>query len=481
MSLRPPAAPPAPAAPVAAGRTGPSRDWLKVRRRLAGLVFLLVMVLLAGLSIALYQKAFTPVTMVTLYSDSAGNEMHPGAQVMVRGVQVGEVRGITASGTGARLQLAIQPAELPRLPANVSAELLPTTLFGERYVDLIVPAQPAAATLAAGSVIRENRSADAVELERVLNNLFPLLTAVQPGKLSVTLTAIAQGLRGRGQELGHTLVTLSSYLRQLNPQLPALDTDIHELAGLTRTYTQASPAIVQALRDFSVTSETFSREQASLAALFTTVTTASGDLRAFLGANSANIIALSTSSLPTLRILAAYSPEFPCTLRDLAQFVPVANRALGAGTRQPGLHAQVIVVPSPGKYLPGVDTPVFGDNLGPHCYPIPFPGIRLNDGASARGAAAQAPAAPRAGGKTSSSAATRLRVAASGGSPGHQAAPAQPALTPSGPSGLAGSPAENELVRELAGLSLGQRPSSLPGWSGLLLAPLYRGTQVTVR
>ena len=460
------------------------------RRRLAGLAFLLVMVLLAGLSVALYQKKFTPVAMVTLYSDSAGSEMHIGAQVMVRGVQVGEVRQVTTSGNGARLELAIQPAQLRWLPVNVSAELLPATLFGERYVDLIIPRQPAARTLAAGGVIRQNRSADAVELERVLNNLLPLLTALQPAKLSVTLTAIAQGLQGRGQELGETLVTLSSDLRQLNPQLPALDADIRELAGVARTYAQASPAIVQSLSDLSRTSQTIVSDRAGLTALFSTVTTASADLRAFLAANSDNIIRLSATSLATLRILAAYSPEFPCTLRDLAQFVPAADRALGRGTRQPGLHAQVIVVPSPGKYLPGIDTPRFGDNLGPRCYPVPFPGIRLKDGAQGRGAALPVSAgsgtggkSSAAGGKASARAATPIRDTASGGPAGQQPTPpraAGPVLTPNGPAGLPGSPAENELARELAGLSLGQSASSLPGWSGLLVAPLFRGTEVSV-
>ena len=76
----------------------------KARRRLAGLAFLLVIAMLAWLSLALYEKPFTPVAMVTLYTSSAGNEMHPGAQVMVRGVQVGEVRQVSANGSGARLQ-----------------------------------------------------------------------------------------------------------------------------------------------------------------------------------------------------------------------------------------------------------------------------------------------------------------------------------------------------------------------------------------
>ena len=432
------------------------------RRRLGGVAFLVVLALLAWLSVALYQKKFSSAAMVTLYTSNVGNEMHLGAQVMVRGVQVGEVRQVSANGSGARLLLAIQPRALPRLPANVSAMMLPTTLFGERYVDLVVPARPAVRTLANGSVIRQNRSGDALELERVLNNLLPMLAAVQPDKLSLTLTAIAQGLGGRGKSLGQTLVTLNAYLRHMTPLLPALDDDIKLLAGLTRTYTQAAPAILAALNDFSVTGQTIATQRADFAALLANLTTASDDLRAFLDANSGNMIRLSADSLPTLRILASYAPEFPCTLRSLADFVPQVNKVFGAGTRHHGLHIHVVVVPSPGKYLPSKDTPVYGDNLGPHCYPVPFPGIHLNDGASR----ARTSAAP-SGGSAAARAATTV------------ASPS--AFGPGTPGSLAGSPAETELVRELAGLSLGRAPSSLPAWGGLLVAPLFRGAVVIIR
>jgi phospholipid/cholesterol/gamma-HCH transport system substrate-binding protein len=415
------------------------------------------MSLLVWLSVALYQKKFTTVALVTLYTSSVGNEMHPGAQVMVRGVQVGEVRQVSADGSGARLQLAIQPDALQRLPANVSAMMLPTTLFGQRYVDLIVPATPTARTLSAGSVIRQNRTADALEIQQVLDNLLPMLTAVQPDKLSLTLTAIAQGLSGRGKALGQALVTLNSNLRDLTPQLPTLDADIKLLAGLSKTYTRASPAILRALEDFGVTGRTIATEQASFAALLANVTTASDDLRSFLDANSANMIRLAANGLPTLRILARYAPEFPCTLHALAAFVPQINKVLGAGSKHPGLHVRVVIVPSPGKYVAGQDTPVYGDNLGPHCYPVPFPGIHLNDGASQ-------PASPKVAG-TAGRAASSPVVQASG--------PAVPASGPVVP--------ESELVRELAALSLGQPPSALPAWGGLLTAPLFRGTGVILR
>jgi len=419
----------------------------KLRRRSAGVLFLLVLVLLAWLSVAAYQKRFTPVAMVTLYTSSAGNEMNLGAEVMVRGVQVGEVRQITADGSGARLNLAIDPGIVGELPANTSAELLPTTLFGERYVDLIVPATPSPQTLANGSVIAQDRSGDALELEQVLNNLLPLLRAAEPEKLSLILNALGEGLQGRGAELGQTLTTLNSYLGQLNPRLPALDTDIRELAGLARTYNQAAPGILSALNDFTATSQVVASERANVAALLVNLTVASTDLRSFLAANEQNIIALSADSPATLSILARYAPEFPCTLQDLVSFEPAMNKVLGQGTSQPGLHVNVTVVQPRGQYLPGRDTPVYGDDTGPQCYPVPFAGITLHDGTSS-------PGSPGATG----------------------AAAAVAAIT-----GPGGAPQDSELIREVAALALGRPPAAIPGWSSLLVGPLFRGTDVSLR
>jgi phospholipid/cholesterol/gamma-HCH transport system substrate-binding protein len=431
----------------------PSQSWFKVRRRLVGVVFLVILGFLGWLSLALYNKQFTPVTMVTLYTDSTGNEMHVHADVMVRGVPVGEVRQITADGDGARLELAIQPDQARKLPANVFAEMLPTTLFGQRYVDLIMPASPATQTLASVRVIRQDRSQDAIELEKVLANLLPMLTAVQPQKLAVTLTAISQALQGRGPELGQTLDQINSLLRQINPQLPTIDTDINELVQVTKTYNQAAPSIVGALNDFSVTSRTIASEASSLLTLYATVTGAARSLNTFLDQNKGNIIMLSADSTSTLRILDRYSAEFPCVLQDLASFEPNMDKVLGKGTSQPGLHVNVDVVPSLGKYVAGQDTPKYGDNIGPHCYPIPFSGIKLNDGASPAGGTATRAPGP----------ATNSVTVAQGGL------------------GLPNSPQENELINELLAPALRVTPHSLPDWSSVLLGPLYRGTEVELK
>ncbi|GIH18422.1 MCE family protein [Rugosimonospora africana] len=416
---------------------------VKLRRRLAGLAFLAALGLLVWLSVAVYDKRFVPVAMVTLETDSAGNEMLPGAEVKVRGVEIGSVRRITSYGDGARLQLAIQPGQLHLLPDNVTAQLLPTTLFGERYVALIPPAAPSPRPLADHSTISQDRSADAIELEKVLADLLPMLQAVQPQKLSVTLTAISQALKGRGTELGTTLADIDTYLRQLNPELPRLDDDISQLVAVANSYDRAAPDLVGALNDFTVTSRTLVDEQDQLRQVFQTVTTASTDLTGFLSDNRDTIIALSGHSRPTLALLAEYAPEFPCVLQQLSDFVPDVDKALGKGTSEHGLHVTLRVAQSRGAYQPGRDTPRYDATGGPHCYPTPY--------------------AP---------------TLVSGTAPAANASPSTVDVVAT--DSIANTPQESEYVNELLAASLNIPPAQLPSWSSLLVGPLLRGKEVTL-
>ncbi len=407
-----------------------------LRRRLAGVVFLLVPALLVWLSVAVYDKKFTDDATITVLAGSVGNEMHANAEVKLRGVVVGEVRDIRADGKGARLTLAIDPGRLSRIPADVTVQMLPTTLFGERFVALVPPARnPSSRTLRAGDTITQDRSSNAIELEQVLDHVLPLLTAVQPQKLSATLTAVSQALEGRGDQLGRTLVTLDAHLKKLNPQLPVLNRDIAHLVKVSHLYADAAPDVLKALTDFTTTTGTIAGQQAELARLYGSTTTTAQDLTTFLRHNKENLIRLAAVSRPTLELLARYSPSFPCTLRTLAGFVPAMDKALGKGTDRPGLHVDLTTVPSLGKYVPGKDTPVYDGGDGPHCYAVPYNGT-------------PAPAAAEA---------------------------AAPSL------GLPNSPQENQLVNELMAPELKKAPRDLPDWSSVLTGPVYRGTEVTLK
>lgn len=442
-----------------------------VRRRLLGLLLIAVVCAFFVVTVLFYDKAFTPVVPVTLMADHTGNELTAGADVMVRGLPVGIVKSISTTGDGAQLDLSIQPDMVDQIPANVTAQLLPKTLFGERYVDLEIPASPSPQHLAAGDVIGQDRTQAGIEVEKVLDDLLPVLQAVQPQKLSVTLTAISTALQGRGAQLGQTLTQLGQYVGQLNPQLPTLEHDLSALTKTADTYTQAAPNLLNALNDLTTTSETIVDQRTNLENLYGTVTTASNNLNEFLSANENNIIGLTSTSLPTLNVLARYSPEYPCFLRQLADLVPKVNTAFGTGTDEPGLHATLEVTVTRGQYVAGQDAPAYDDNRGPRCYdlnpePDPFPQY--------------APDGPIQDGSTHPTAAksSDSGLLPDGASDAQVTTPQSASTTGMG---IPNSPAEEQFLAALLAPGMGIAPQQFPGWGSALVGPLYRGTEVNVK
>ncbi|NIH82712.1 MCE family protein [Amycolatopsis viridis] len=441
-----------------------------LRRRLLGLLLIAVLVGGVTLSIAMYDNAFTPTVEVKLQAGEVGNQLLPQSDVKVRGLIVGSVKSIEAGTEGATLTLALDPESAKLIPENVSARFLPKTLFGERYVSLEIPDRPSARTLAPGDVIPEDRTQDAVQLAKALDDLLPVLQAVQPEKLSTTLTAISTALQGRGETLGQTLSELGTYLGDLNPHLPQLQQNLRELAKFSDNLSTAAPDLVQTLDNLSTTTRTVFDEQQNLQALYGNVTAASQTLESFVRANASNLISLAENSRPTAELLARYAPEYPCLFGSMAQLVPLVDQALGKGTSQPGLHATIEIVTNRGPYQPGRDEPRFADKRGPRCYdvkdfPQPFPQYPpegpIKDGAQ-----------PTPGSRAASDGLVPANtIANAGGYNGGGAAGGNPA----------NSRAELDFLSQLVGPQVGVDPADMPGWSSLLVGPLYRGAEVTVK
>ncbi len=436
------------------------------RRRLLGLVMLVVFALILGLCVAIYRKTFADVVPVTLRTDHLGNQLQAQSDVKVRGVIVGEVRDVRSEGNGAVLDLAIQPQYAAVIPANVDAQLLPKTLFGERYVALQVPPNPSPEHLSAGQVIPQDRSTSAIQLETVLDNLLPLLQAVAPQQLSETLGAISAALSGRGGELGATLVKLDHYLRALNPALPDLTADISGLADLGNTYTKAAPDLVAALSELTTTSKTIVDERANLDRTFRSLTTTAGTLRDFLAANRNDIIGLAADSRSTLQVLARYSPEFPCVLAQLTSLVPRVDDAF----RDDRLHIDLEITQNRGKYVPG-DEPRYLDNRGPRCYQFVGPARQYPPGGPIQDGSHPPPAVLP----------TSPQAPLTGPRAGPPAGLTSPQAFDPTDLGPANSPGEQELIAELLAPGMGRTPAQVPSWASFLVGGLLRGTEVTLR
>ncbi|HSY15443.1 MAG TPA: MCE family protein, partial [Jatrophihabitantaceae bacterium] len=302
-----------------------------VRRRLLGLAMIALIVALIGLSIAIYNKAFTPVVLVNLKTDSTGNQLVAMSDVKVRGLIVGSVRKISSSGDGATIQLALEPSKVDLIPQNVSAELLPKTLFGERYVALIPPAA-AEAPIKAGDTISQDHSKDAIELQQVLDDTLPLLQALRPAELSATLDALATALRGRGAELGQTLQTADTYIKAINPDAPQLVSDLSQLGKVALVYNQAAPELLSTLTNLQTTSATLVQNAANLQALLGAGISTSSELNSFLMANGSRLIDVSVQTKAASALLAEYAPVYNCLITGIVSVQGKLTQAFAGGT-----------------------------------------------------------------------------------------------------------------------------------------------------
>ena len=433
-----------------------------LKQRLTGLAFLLVIAGLVALTIAIYQKVFIPVVEVSLKTDRIGNQLSAPTDVKLRGLIVGEVRKVSSNGAEATVDLALDPEQVKLIPADVQAQLLPKTLFGEKFVSLVIPEGADDTPIKEGDVITQDRSETARETETALNNLLPLLQTLKPQQLSMTLNALSTALRGRGDQIGENLVIVDSYLKEFNPELGRLEANNRGLADYADILTEAAPDILRVLDNLSFVNRSLVDQEDELNAFLTTTTGFTGEMASFLEENEDRFITLAAESVGPLQTLARYSPEFPC----LAEGLTESNGFIGDsfGGLQPGLHITLELVPQQGGYRPQRDETQFKDDRGPECYGLegtperPAPDINFQDGFRDDG-----PADSTAEPEDSS------------GSGGASAA-ANPISNPA--AALAAPDVQRSMVDAVVAPVMGVPMDEVPDLAQLLFGPVARGTVV---
>jgi phospholipid/cholesterol/gamma-HCH transport system substrate-binding protein len=444
-----------------------------VGRRLLGLGFIALILALVALSVAFYNKAFTKVVTVTLKTDHTGNQLLTDSDVKERGIIVGRVRKVKVdshgecqdpTGTCSSITLALSPSRAKLIPNNVSAQILPKTLFGEQYVSLQVPDRKGP-PIKGGDTISQDRSAVALESQRVIGDMLPLLQAVKPAELNATLNAMATALRGRGAELGQTLVNMDAYLKQLNADsspgksyVAQMITDLKKLGEVSVKFNEAAPDLLATLDNLQTGAKTLIQKQAALDTLLTTGASTSDIIESFLSTNKQRLIQVVDTSDKVYRLLDAYTPEYGCMLTGLTRLNTLAENNIV--DHQIRLTAQLYVPPtdahgSADGYRPNRDEPILITGQGPNCFGMPNPEIPFKVPGSYR----------------------CLRDKASFTyDPCTQAA-----KTTAFDQQAIGSPAENALVNSVIAGTYGTAPNKVPRIATVLSAPALRGMQVTVK
>jgi virulence factor Mce-like protein len=338
------------------------------RQLLAGLtIVFLVAAVLVG-TVMQYNGVFRPSIDVVAEADRAGITMAPGAPVKLYGVEVGAVSDVDIDGDRAEITLELDPDEAEAIPREVTAQLVPPTAFGAKYVQLSVPEGAGAEPIDAGDVIPT--TATTVEVDETFTNLTAVLEAARPAELSEALSAVAGTLDQRGEVLGELITLTETYLTSFNPSLPALSEDLRRVDDVAAVYDLAREDLITTFDGAATTLETVVQQQASLRALELSLTSFSSEGDTLLRDSGEGLSTSLRLLDPVTGALARYSPELPCLIEGLAKGNELAELAVG-GTN-PGITTFTHVVRGREPYEYATDVHVLGENRGPNCFGLPY-------------------------------------------------------------------------------------------------------------
>lgn len=340
---------------------------MALKRPLLGFVSILTVAAIVAVAVTMFRGGFSGGVPVTVLSPRAGLVMNSDAKVTLLGAQVGKVESIEERPDGqAALHLSIDPAKLHIIPANVRVNLASPTVFGNKYVQLVVPADPSPAVVRPGQVLEADHVT--VEINTIFEQLVSVLSKVEPTQLNETLGAISRAFSGRGDRTGRGLADFNAVLAKIDPAMPHLSHLLSTTPGVLDTYADTAPDLLQIIGNSGRISHTVVDEAHNLDAFLLSTIGLADVGNTFLSTNGAPLTNLMRLLTPTTALTDEYNPALTCGLNGM---LDLANVAEAMPASSAGLPITVNFVWGHERYRYPGDLPKVGAKGGPQCEVLP--------------------------------------------------------------------------------------------------------------
>ena len=334
-----------------------------LRRAAAAIV---IAVVLSSAVLAYGKGMFFDRIQVSAVVDDAGGALTSGSDVKSRGVIIGEVTSISTDGERVRIGLDVAGRHARDLPRDVKARILPATVFGTTFVDLVASpdAEASAAGLRQGQLIQQDKSVETVELQDTLDSTDRVLSAIDPAELSTTLSRLAGAVEGRGAKLGSTLETLDGYLARLEPHLPLLQEDLRLLGINLQVLAETAPDVLKALDDSLTTTRTITDKRDEFTTSLTRAHTLVDTADEFLRDEKKQIVVTLKNTAVTFDALFDHRTGVAGGFQSFVTFGERASKGFSDG---PFLHTDVYITTGGDVPYTAADCPQFGSAKGDNC------------------------------------------------------------------------------------------------------------------
>ncbi|MGL4305435.1 MAG: MCE family protein [Mycobacteriaceae bacterium] len=340
--------------------------WKYCGKKISAIILISAISSIVLLSYFSYKGAFSESVNITIESGRAGLVMQPGSLVKMHGVEVGRVTDIRVTDSGARIDVRLNPDHVQSIPATVSADILSLTAFGSKSI-VLKTVEAKSRAISDGAVI--HAESVTVEINSIFESLTEILREVQPEKLNSVLGAIAQALRGNGTSMGEAIDNANSFLTHINPSIPELSKDISTGAEVIDIYAQASPQLINALKNISTTAKTISQERVNIDSMLLNVVGMADLGLTVLGTNADPMMEAISLLRPTSDLLALYSPMFTCFLEGADETRKFSEKVSGGNGRTMLLNSTVLLGVS--RYTYPDNLPIVKATGGPRCGALP--------------------------------------------------------------------------------------------------------------
>lgn len=337
--------------------------WRALRWKIAGAALILSMAIVIATVLSMYSGRYISTASVTVDAPRAGLVLDPDARVKYRGIEIGRVAAVARAEDRERLRLDLDPELLRLVPDNARVDIHSTTIFGAKNVNFLVPEHPSGRPLRPGAQVRAE--AVTVEFNSLFDHLADLLAKVEPGKLNIAMNALSTALQGRGDKLGETLAHTDSYLREINPSLPALRRELAATADVTGLYADTVGDLLRTAENATTTSATITDRQSDLDAVLLNLVGVADTTGSVLRQSEPSSIASLQLLRPTTALLYAYAPGLDCVINALGKLMPLAEEIFGG--RYPGAYFNSNFMYGAEPYQYPDDLPKVNATGGPHC------------------------------------------------------------------------------------------------------------------
>jgi phospholipid/cholesterol/gamma-HCH transport system substrate-binding protein len=295
-----------------------SHDLPYRQRVLIGLITLILMAGVATIGLKFSTGAYSDVYTLHAIFGRTGHGLDNSSAVKIRGVNVGRVSTVKLLPDG-RADVSLRMQHGVRVPDTTAASAEPLSVFGPLYIKLDPGAHESRGPfLAAGAHITD--TTPPTEITDLLNQVYPILSAVDPQDLVTVFHTIAQGVDGLGPALGRTIDNGSKLVGLIDRQSANARQFFVDLARLSNALGDKGAQLIAGAQDLNAVLPILSSRPDQIGQILDAASRLSGDLADLINGHYPALDQTIAGSITIIQPIYQQLALFPSFLRALNGF-----------------------------------------------------------------------------------------------------------------------------------------------------------------